>query len=364
MKNPLQKNQVGVSKSSKSFQLTNALRDYAVLKARVGEVLIAGRSRIEKEFMLMRYHTGLLINEHVRLNGGRAAYGTQAFAKLEKDFDIDHTELQRYSQFARAYPILGGRRELQFNLPWTHYRKLMVIPNDELRDRLTAQAEKQGWSFDEVQTKVRYAVGKTQEKKEIAPLAPVTLGEFHTYQIIRPESVHGEKPELVIDCGFSLKKELSELNVRGKFKEGAIVTSVWKGNRYELSAFSPPASAADQPKRKAESFLYTYKAFVVDVIDGDTLKVDFCLGFGLRKGETIRLNHIDCPEMNTPEGKAAKRFVEAQLAGCEFIIVKSVKTRKEKWGRYLGEVFLPQKAGEPVYFNQLLLDKGCAVQVH
>ena len=118
--------------------------------------------------------------------------------------------------------------------------------------------------------------------------------------------------------------------------------------------------------------LYTYKAYVLDVIDGDSVKVDFRLGFGDRKGETIRLNHIDCPEIDTPEGKAAKRVVESWLAGCEFITIKSVRTRKEKWGRYLGDVFFTpgslrgersstKQSPNLIYLNQLLLDKGHAI---
>ncbi len=345
----------------KNFALDKALADYAVLKARGEEVLIAGRRRIEKEFLLMRYHTGLLINEHVRLNEARAVYGTQAIAKLEKDFDIDQSELQRYAKFAKSYPIVGSRPQLAFNLPWGHYRKLMVIQGDELRDKLTAQAEKHAWSYEEVEAKVRYAIGKNREEKP-EPLPPVTLGPFHTYRIIRPESIHGEKRELLLDRGFSMKKEMNQF--KEKFPEGTIVTSVRKGDRYKLSAFSPQPSASSDSRLNAESFLYTYKAYVTDVIDGDTLKVDFRLGFGDRKGETIRLNHIDCPELNTPEGKAAKRFVESELAGCEFITVKSVRTRKEKWGRYLGEVFYARKNKVPlIYLNQLLLDKGLAVRV-
>ncbi len=114
----------------------------------------------------------------------------------------------------------------------------------------------------------------------------------------------------------------------------------------------------------AEDVLYTYKAYVEKVLDGDTLKLEFELGFGSRKQETIRLNHIDCPELNTPEGQAAKRFVERELSACEFITVKSVRTRKEKWGRYLGDVFYQKEGkGKLVYLNQLLLDKGHAVRV-
>ena len=38
----------------------------------------------------------------------------QEVLNLEKDLGIDHTELQRYAQFARASPVVGGRRQLSF----------------------------------------------------------------------------------------------------------------------------------------------------------------------------------------------------------------------------------------------------------
>ena len=126
------------------------------------------------------------------------------------------------------------------------------------------------------------------------------------------------------------------------------------------------------------ALLYTYKAFVKKVIDGDTLKVELDIGFGDWHGETIRLKGIDCPEINKPEGKRAKAFVEEQLEGCEFIIIKSIQTRKEKWGRYLGDIFIPDHRRQTVdhrqsavsspksdliYLNNLLLEKGHAVKV-
>lgn len=346
-------------KTQISFPLDRALADYAVLKVRVGEVLVDGRARIEKELMRMRYYTGLLINEHVRLNSKRAMYGSQAIAKLEKDFKIERSELQRYAQFARAYPIVGGRRQLAFNLPWTHYRKLMVVPDEKVRERLTTQAEKSIWSFEEIKAKVRYAVDKSEAKEKITQLAPVILGNFYTYQIIRSERGRGEKNKLLLDCGFSLKKELRQFRSAGSFKEGLIIASNKDARgRYSLKKFSDKTLARTQA-----DLLYTYRAYVLKVIDGDTLKVDFDLGFGDLKGETIRLNHINCPEQNTPEGRAAKHFVKTQLARTDFIVVKSVRTRKEKWGRYLGDVFLPRKGNSPVYLNQLLLDKRHAVRL-
>ena len=353
----------------KMFQLDRTLRDYTALKARVHEVLILGRERIEQEFMRMRYDTGLLINEHVRLNEAHAGYGTQAIEKLGKDMDFDVTELRRFAQFAAAFPIRGGRRELGFNLPWTHYRKLMIVKDDARRWELALEAEKKGWSFEEVEARVRYAVGKDGEEKEPSRLPFVCLGPFFTYKIIRPETIHSRSPELLLDLGFGQALETA-LFPKARFGAETIVTA------------GPVPWSLVRAEGAEEGSLYTYKAYVERVIDGDTLKVEFQLGFGSRKREIIRLNHIDCPELSTPEGQAAKRFVESELSKCESITVKSVKTRKEKWGRYLGDVFytpardikIPagstrsigsgyEKPGSarPVYLNQLLIDQGHAV---
>ena len=332
----------------KAFQLEPALRDYSVLRVRVNEVLILGRRCIEREFMLMRYHTGLLMNEHVRLNGDRASYGAQAALRLEKDFDIDHTELNRYAQFAKAYPIDGGRRQLEFNLPWTHYRKLMTIQNEELRYEVTAQAEKNEWSLEEIQARVRYAIGRDKDEKEPPRLPLVCLGPFYTYKIIRPEAVHSRAKELLLDLGFNHNLEMSLFSKR--FPAETIITADEKGRMIKA-------------ENGNEGSLYTYKAYLERVLDGDTLKLEFQLGFGNRHREIIRLNGIDCPEMDTPEGKAAERFVEHELSECEFITVKSIRTRKEKWGRYLGDVFYTKKGKSVlIYLNQLLLDKDHAVR--
>ena len=335
----------------KGFELAKGLEDYAVLKARVEEVFVEGRRRIERELVRMRYHTGLLINEHVRLNHGRAEYGSKALLRLEKDFDVDESELRRYSVFARAYPIQGGRPELAFNLPWQHYRKLMVIADDDERIRVTREAEKNDWPFEKVEARVRYLVGKDKDEDAPPRLPRVPLGPFFTYKVIRVASLDAPAGELLLDLGFKHRLEMG-LFKPTRFSEGTIVT----GDGSSLSLTKAEGANDDS--------LYTYKALVETVVDGDTFKLNFLPGFGNRKGETIRLNHIDCPELDTPEGKAAKRFVERELAGCGFLTVKSVRTRKEKWGRYLADVFYARWGKGPlVYLNQLLLDKGHAVKV-
>jgi len=76
----------------------------------------------------------------------------------------------------------------------------------------------------------------------------------------------------------------------------------------------------------------SFKAKVVSIIDGDTINI--------QKGNetiTVRLNGIDCPELNQECGERAKQFVYA-LTFSE--IVEIVPHGKDKYGRLLADVIL------------------------
>ena len=113
-----------------------------------------------------------------------------------------------------------------------------------------------------------------------------------------------------------------------------------------------------------KDFLYHYKMTVTKVVDGDTVYGDVDLGFniGYRKME-FRLSGIDTPETRgaTREaGLISKEFVEDTISGKEVIIVTK-KDGKEKYGRYLAEVFFLVGA-EWISLNKTLLDKGLAIE--
>jgi micrococcal nuclease len=57
--------------------------------------------------------------------------------------------------------------------------------------------------------------------------------------------------------------------------------------------------------------MYTYKAAVIDVTDGDTIVVDIDLGFGvwLRK-QSIRMAKINAPELKGATVEAANKSKE------------------------------------------------------
>lgn len=109
---------------------------------------------------------------------------------------------------------------------------------------------------------------------------------------------------------------------------------------------------------------YTYAAWLPDgprsVHDGDTLHATIDLGLDIAVNVTIRFYGLNAPELATPAGKVAKQFVvdwftKHALDG-KFII-RTIKDRREKYGRYLGEILAIDGAN----LNAELVNSGNAV---
>lgn len=95
---------------------------------------------------------------------------------------------------------------------------------------------------------------------------------------------------------------------------------------------------------------------LVEVHDGDTITVEIDLGFRLRLVEKFRLAGINAPEINTPEGKAARAYLVSIMAALP--IEMWVYKAQEKFGRWLAWVSYPAGSGT---FNQQMIDAGHAV---
>lgn len=86
--------------------------------------------------------------------------------------------------------------------------------------------------------------------------------------------------------------------------------------------------------------LYTYKAHVIRVVDGDTVDLSIKLGFTVVVEQRVRLLGINAPEKNTQTGILSKKFLEALLPVGQEVIVRSEKPGGgDKYGRYLAEIF-------------------------
>lgn len=79
---------------------------------------------------------------------------------------------------------------------------------------------------------------------------------------------------------------------------------------------------------------------MLNVHDGDTVTLDVDLGFNVWRSDNFRLDGINAPELATPEGKAALAYLLTLVKVGDTIEVKTVKDSREKYGRYLGILFV------------------------
>lgn len=105
--------------------------------------------------------------------------------------------------------------------------------------------------------------------------------------------------------------------------------------------------------------LYLYRATVLSVYDGDSVRVDWDLGAGIIKtNEALRLARINAPEVRGDgkiRGKLARDWLRERIVGKE-IYIRTMRDKKGKYGRYIAEVYL-----NGVNINDELVSLGYAV---
>lgn len=103
---------------------------------------------------------------------------------------------------------------------------------------------------------------------------------------------------------------------------------------------------------------YIYDAYVVEVYDGDSITADIDLGFGvLLKHQKIRLLGINTPEISgeeRPAGIIARDWLRENIL-YKKVIIKTYLDKKEKYGRWLAEVYI-----DDMYINETLVQQGLA----
>jgi len=318
-----------------------------------GEARVRVEKAVEQERVREAWEIGRLIDAHVLQHQERAEYGKQVLLRLAKDLGLSETELGYMLQFARAYPIAQPAGKLS----WSHYVELLSLNDIKEQNEIADMAEKEKWTRDQIREEVkkRKAAKKgtgSSVESEVPDLLDAHPGKPGTYKIVKA-TVGPETGKGVIDLGFSNYYRTSK-DLR--FKEGAIIeaTPPFAGSG------SAPSDLIKLSKRTSED-LYTYRASVVRVLDGDTIEVVVDLGFGVRSVQTLRLRGIDCPELVSREGMEAKEFVKKLLTPSSQVIIKTVKS--DKYDRYLADVFIAGKEGQQTCLNNLLLEKGHAVRV-
>ena len=294
----------------------------------------ASKRKIENAKITTYWRIGQAISKHLLYNKNRAGYGDHLFERLAEDLDVGKSTLHNTVQFYRQYPII----QTSGQLGWSHYQTLLTLKDDDKRAEWEERAIKKGFSARELKRQIQLGKEKTRKSASSTPHEIVQLkierGALYTYSLIESDKIETDFNTLLADLGFNVWRKISKKDHNTK-----------------------TTSSAAQ---------YTYKAFVEEVIDGDTLWCQIELGFNSFTRQKLRLRSIDCAEVTTPEGQKAKAFVKRILGRCAFIIVKTNKS--DLYDRYLADIFYAENekdparvAGEGVLLNQTLLDKGLAV---
>ena len=106
--------------------------------------------------------------------------------------------------------------------------------------------------------------------------------------------------------------------------------------------------------------IYTYKAFVTSVYDGDTITCDIDCGFGVvLKKQKIRLYGLNAPEVRGESkelGIITRDKLRERILNKD-IYLKTIKDKKGKYGRYIATIYI-----ETENINDWLVENNLAVK--
>jgi micrococcal nuclease len=111
-----------------------------------------------------------------------------------------------------------------------------------------------------------------------------------------------------------------------------------------------PARPGEEPSSEPGGQLIS--DIVVHVSDGDTVK--------LRRTGTIRLIGVDTPEKAQAGGPEASEFTRAALLDQKVQVELCAKQPHDRYGRGLGFIYITNRNGQRVLFNQELIRQGYA----
>jgi micrococcal nuclease len=104
--------------------------------------------------------------------------------------------------------------------------------------------------------------------------------------------------------------------------------------------------------------MYEYRAVIRSVHDGDSLRADIDLGFGIwTRNQALRLYGLDAPELGTDAGRAARDWLRLLLPLGTEVTIRTEKDRGDKYGRWLATVNHPMV---PVSVNDAAVVTGHA----
>lgn len=328
---------------------------YLQLCSNIKKILIfssdESEDRLRQQKVRNNWYVGQSIEDFLSQGEDQRVVRGKTIERLSKDLDIQKRFIQDLCRFYRVYLKVPNDK----GVFWTHYQHLITIEDAQRRKYWQRRISK-----DKIGCK-KFEEFLYDEKINSRGKSVVLRGKLqfvrgcpYIYRIIKINFHNSQKSEMVIDCGFHIDTK-RDMNKRISLQGGFLIKSEKTADGYEIR----------RTRHDNKEKLYTYKAGLKRVVDGDTLDVHIDVGFNFRLSRKLRLRGVDTPELGTPRGSKAKQYVERKLKGADFLIIKSYGM--DMYGRYVVDVFydaalkdVGQVASKGKYLNQELLDQGLA----
>ena len=294
---------------------------------------------VAKEIIATHWRIGKVLNEQVLPRARSRAENHRIIVRLAGDLKRPDGFFYEAARFYRLYPELPQDPFLG----WKHYAYLCMIKDKKQRESLEKKAVTMRLDARELVLLIRSTSGA-------GGVLPLKRGRLFHYLTTTGKAMDLPEGYAVVDIGFSCCRAL-DMGKR-QIRAGHVVRVNKKGEAYGITFLTKDAG-----------LVYTYKARVQRVVDGDTLVLFIDCGFYNWIKLKVRLRGIDCPEMTSTQGALAGKFVKEALKKAAFVVVKTYKA--DKYGRYLADIFYDAGEKDPGvvaekgrFLNQELLDEG------
>jgi DUF1016 N-terminal domain len=189
-----------------------------VLYERVSALIMTARSQVRtvvNQAMVQTYwQIGRFIVEDEQAGKNQAEYGTSLLkelsGRLTSEFGkgFDARNLRNMRQFYLLFPNWYAVRT---NLNWTHYRSLLKIENEVVRNWYMAEADMEGWSTRALERQINSfyyeRLLSSQDKKSVVAEANENTAELSPRDILKDPYV----------------LEFLELGERSSFTESRVI---------------------------------------------------------------------------------------------------------------------------------------------
>jgi len=110
--------------------------------------------------------------------------------------------------------------------------------------------------------------------------------------------------------------------------------------------------------------MYTYKAKLIRVINGDTLDIEIDLGFDLSIKQRLKLYGVDTPDSRSTDLEIRQKGLDVKQRVIEVLTkeftVTTILNKRGKYGRILGKIYIVDEKDNKVCINELLVEEGHA----